>query len=94
VDFVNSFSFIFSGVSREVLLGHLFSWYESAKLKGYTENWTEPACEPRQAGRPGPTGPRGSSGGSPPIFPWDVPFRLPSLVRKFEGKFEKGKCGF
>jgi hypothetical protein len=33
-----------------------FSWAESAKLKGYTENQTELARKPRQADRP--KGPR------------------------------------
>jgi hypothetical protein len=33
-----------------------FSWAKNAKLVGHAKNRTEPAHEPRQVGRPGPTG--------------------------------------
>jgi hypothetical protein len=68
VDFVNSFSLIFLEFLMKFYQAIFFSWAENAKQKGDTENRTEPAREPRQAGRPGPTGPGGRSGGLPPIY--------------------------
>jgi hypothetical protein len=57
--FVNSFSFIFSGVSHEDLLGQLFPMGQEGEKGRYTGNQTSPAPETGWAGRLGPTGPVG-----------------------------------
>jgi hypothetical protein len=56
---------------------------------GYTENRTEPACKPRQAGWPSPTGPGGPDGGSPPVFPGTCPFDFLLWSENFKGSLKK-----
>jgi hypothetical protein len=45
------------------------------------ENWTEPAREPGQAGRPGPTAPVGPGGGLP-RFPLGCGFSTSFISQK------------
>jgi hypothetical protein len=89
VDFVNSFSFIFLEFLAKFYRVIVFSWAESAKLKGYTENQTEPAREPRQAGWPGSTSPRGPSGGSPQVYPETCLFDFLLWSEHFKGSMKK-----
>jgi hypothetical protein len=73
--FVNSFSFIFSGVSHKDLLGNFFPWAKKAKKGGTQE--TVPDRPPEQGG---PAGPQRQFA---PVFPRNAPFLLPSSARKF-----------
>jgi hypothetical protein len=78
VIFVNSFSFIFLEFLVKIYWANFFSWAKNAKKGGTQE--IGPAQPPEQGG---PTGPRGAWRWFAPVFPWNAPFRLPSLVKKF-----------
>jgi hypothetical protein len=82
--FVNSFSFNFLEFLAKIYWANFFPWAEKAK-KG---RWTGPAPGTGWAGRPSLTGRGGPWRRFAPVFARFVPSRLPSSVRKFQGKFE------
>jgi hypothetical protein len=53
------------------------------------KNRTEPPCEPRKAGRPGPTGPGGPGDGSPPVSSGTRIFDFLVWSENFKGSQEK-----
>jgi hypothetical protein len=80
--FVNSFYFIFLEFLA-IYWANFFPWAKKAKKGGTRETGSD--RPPKQGG---PTGPVGPWRRFAPVFPRNAPFRLPSLVKKFEGKFE------
>jgi hypothetical protein len=72
----------------KIYWANLFSWAESAKKGQFIGDGTRPAPGAGWAVRPDPTGPVGPRWRFAPVFPRFAPFRLPSLLRKFKGKFE------